>query len=265
MEFEAAGLTDKGQVREQNEDAILVDCELGLFAVADGCGGHAAGEVASKQVVTTLSEQAGSLALQGEPKSAPESASESAKERRDLLSRLGEVVHAASSTIYERGQAAPHLLGMATTATVLLVRGRHGYLAHVGDTRLYCLRNGALKQLTEDHTLAAEMVKRGVLQPEEIRTWAYRNALQRALGHHHQVQVDTKLFDIEEADILLLCSDGLHGSIGDEEIRQLLGLMGGQEGPMQVARRLVQAANDAGGVDNASVVIVRCGPRSPAE
>ncbi len=248
MQFEAAGFTDKGQVREQNEDAILVDT-LGLFAVADGCGGHAAGEVASTQVMTTLKEQASPLlqtALSAE-----------VEERQRLREQLGEAVRAASSTIYHRGQATPQLLGMATTATVLLLHGDHGYVAHVGDTRLYCLREGKLKQLTEDHTLAAEMVKRGVLQPEEIRTWAYRNALQRALGHHQQVQVDTEVFAVEERDILLICSDGLHGAIEDEEIRKHLELVE-TEGVLRAAQRLVEAANEAGGPDNASAVVVHC-------
>jgi serine/threonine protein phosphatase PrpC len=250
MQFEAAGFTDKGQVREQNEDAILVDAERGLFVVADGCGGHAAGEVASSQVVETLRSLAGPLAGAGLD-----------GERRRVLDLLGAAVHSASSTIYERGQATPQLLGMATTATVLLLRGGCAYVAHVGDTRLYRARDGRLLQLTDDHTLAAEMVKRGVLQPEEIRTWAYRNALQRALGHHQQVQVDTYLFEVEETDILLLCSDGLHGAVEDEEIFRHLKLCD-ERGALQTAQRLVELANEAGGVDNASAVVVRLLPRA---
>lgn len=248
MPLEAAGCTDKGRVRDQNEDTILVDVEHRLFAVADGCGGHAAGEVASSQVVEILAQRARPLGLAEAPREP--------RERAALLQQLGEEIHQAGVAIYERGQAEPQFAGMATTATVLLVRGDGGYVAHIGDSRLYCLREGQLLQLTKDHTLAAEMVRRGLMEPLDIKTWVYRNTLQRALGHIQQAQIDTILIDLQPADVLLLCSDGLHGLLEDEQIRRELGRIA-ERGCDGTARQLVDLANEYGGTDNVSAVVIR--------
>lgn len=232
MNVIVAAKTDVGQVREGNEDSYLVNDPL--FAVADGMGGHLAGDVASSTAVEVI-----------ESKSSEVSA--------DDPETLAGVLRSANQAIWEKAAADASLRGMGTTCTLVLLDGSRVHIAHVGDSRLYLMRNGDLRQLTEDHTLVARMVKEGRLRAEDAERHPQRSIITRALGVDAEVAVDLDTLDLEEGDRLLLCSDGLssmidHGSIGD--------VLRNEGDPQAAANALVALANDAGGEDNITVVLL---------
>mgnify|MGYP006272656835 CR=1 FL=1 len=229
---ETGACTDVGRLRQSNEDALLLSEPV--FAVADGMGGARAGEVASAMAVAALhgyngGEQGLALAIE------------------DVNARI----HAAS-------QADPSLLGMGTTITAAMVDGPSLVLAHVGDSRAYLLRAGRLQQLTDDHSLVGELVRRGALSPAEAERHPQRSVITRALGADAQVDVDVLRIPLEDGDLLLLCSDGLTGMVGDAELARLLRGGGRLD---ELARACVAAANSAGGEDNVTVVLFRIGTR----
>jgi serine/threonine protein phosphatase PrpC len=240
--------TDIGRVRTHNEDNFLVDSRLGLFVVADGMGGHAAGEIASalavRQLHDILCESEGTLSrfVKGEVSA------------KDILSLLSTAVQRASSRIHEQALADGTKRGMGTTLSALLFLGDRGFVAHVGDSRIYLLRNGRISQITDDHTVINELVKRGKLSREQIDRVAQKNAITRAVGVYERVEVDTLLVETAPGDSFLLCSDGLHGYFGVEEemIPYLEPSMG-----EQCAAAIVAVANERGGKDNITAVIVR--------
>jgi len=240
--------TDVGRVRAHNEDNFLVDSRLGLFVVADGMGGHAAGEIASalavRQLHDILCESSDTLTrfTKGEV---------SAKE---ILALLSTAVQRASSRIHEQALSDGSKRGMGTTLSALLFLGDRGFVAHVGDSRIYLLRNGRISQITDDHTVINELVKRGKLTREQIDRVAQKNAITRAVGVYERVEVDTLLVETAPGDAFLLCSDGLHGYFNAEEdlIPYLEESMG-----EQCAAAIVAVANDRGGKDNITAVIVR--------
>ena len=196
--------TSVGRVRDHNEDAYLVDEALGLFAVADGMGGHAAGEVASKLALETVQR----VVSEGRAKIDNYRRDQGSREaRRVLLEMIEEAAHAACAAVHEAGKQDERLRGMGTTLCLLVIAGAHGFIAHVGDSRIYLVRGEKTHQLTQDHNLQNELLKRGKLTPEQIAQVKQKNALTRAIGVYASVEVDTLDFGIVPGDRLLLCSD----------------------------------------------------------
>jgi serine/threonine protein phosphatase PrpC len=234
MKLVAGARSDVGLVRQgkPNEDSYLM--EEPIFAVADGMGGHIAGDVASSTAVEVIAGSAGA-ADAGDPSS------------------LAALVRRANSAIWEKAQADPSLRGMGTTCTLMMIEDSTAHVAHVGDSRAYLLRGSELSQLTEDHTLVGRMVREGRLTPDEAEHHPQRNIITRVLGVDSDVQVDIYSFDLVAGDRLLLCSDGLSSMLDAETIRQALA----QEGDAQrAADKLVELANNAGGEDNITVVVL---------
>jgi protein phosphatase len=224
----AAVATDIGRVREANEDSYVVDDPM--YAVADGMGGHRGGEVASRIAVETLEElfHAGGIAL-------------------------AEQVQQANRNVFERSSTDRSVAGMGTTLTAAVVEGNTIRLAHVGDSRAYLLRDGALRMLTDDHTLVNRMVKEGEITEREAERHPQRSVLTRALGVEGSVQVDQATVDVFPGDRVLLCTDGLTSMVGDDAIARILI---DEPDPRRAAELLVMAANEAGGVDNTTVVLL---------
>lgn len=249
MNMASSGLSDVGRKRQHNEDAFLSDDDLGLYVVCDGMGGHAAGEVASARAIEVIRESIAErrsilAALGSDP---------SAANRAAAVTLVETSIQQACAEIYRMAQADAARRGMGTTCVTLVIAGEKAVVGHVGDSRIYLLRNGELHQLTEDHTLIQAQLKQGVITPEEAAASPYRNVITRAVGIQESVQVDTLLTDVLPGDLFLLCSDGLHGYLAESEGPQLLD---GDELP-ELARRLVELANDRGGKDNVTAVVVR--------
>jgi protein phosphatase len=228
MRFDVGVVTDIGQVRERNEDSFLIDPPL--YAVADGMGGHRGGEVASELALETVE----ALASAGE-------------------GGLGDQVREANRAVFERSMTDRAVSGMGTTLTAVTVDDEGAHLAHVGDSRAYLLRAGALRQLTEDHTLVNRMVKAGEISAEEAEVHPHRNVVTRALGTEPNVQVDEEDVPLLDGDRLLLCSDGLTNMVTTDQIQAILEA---NPSAQDAATRLVRAANRAGGVDNITVIVV---------
>ncbi len=251
MRFTSAGLTDVGLQRPHNEDAFLVLDEERLTCVADGMGGHASGEVASRIAVEELAEffrltgrdEEATWPFREEPSLAPE-------ENRVLCA-----VRLANQRIVERAASDERLAGMGTTlvAAHLLPARDEVIVAHVGDSRAYLWRRGALRQLTEDHSLLNDLLRTRPLTPEEIAAFPHKNVIVRALGMKDRVEVDLRRERLEPGDVLLLCCDGLTGMVTDAEIGELIRRH--RADPRLAARALVDAANAAGGADNVTCVL----------
>ncbi len=228
-----ASSTHTGKVRRTNEDSYLDDPPL--FAVADGMGGARAGEVASRLAIDTFREL---QPIAGE----------------DAEARLRRVILEANRRVLERSQSDPSAAGMGSTVTSALLDGDRVVLGHVGDSRAYLLRDDVLQQLSHDHSLVAELERAGRLTHEEAAVHPQRSVITRALGATPELEVDTSVVQVRPGDIVLLCSDGLSGLVGDDAIA---GLIGGEGSLEDGVRRLVRAANDAGGDDNVTAVAFR--------
>ena len=241
--IDVAKSTDVGQVREINEDFLLVDESLGLYVVCDGMGGHASGEVASRLAAETVREVVASVPLPGEMDTA------------GLDALIRRAVTEANRRVHALGQQAGSRRGMGTTCTALLVRGLRAAMAHVGDSRLYVKRGESVHLMSQDHTFIAEAVRQGVIKPEDIQPdMPHANIVTRAVGPKPSVLVDTLVFDLLPGDTLLLCSDGLHQYFMDNgELAQRLD----SEELESVARLLVGTANERGGDDNISALVLR--------
>ena len=223
--------TDIGLVRTNNEDSYLTDPHRSLAIVADGMGGHAGGEVASKIAVDTISEQ-----LKGGDSVWPFGRAQRERER------IVEAIRLANRRVREAAQQDNSLAGMGTTVVVLWIRGRRAHVAHVGDSRIYRYRKGGLVQLTRDHSWPSEEA-------------AMRNVLTRAIGPEDKVEIDHRLLEVEAGDVFLLCSDGLTRPVGDEGIvRALRECKDGE----QASQRLVELAKENGAPDNVTVVLAYC-------
>lgn len=229
MRVRVGATTDVGVTRDQNEDAYLVRAPI--YAVADGMGGHQGGEVASRLALEIVDRRS----------------------RDDHEVDLGAAVRDANREVLERASGDADLSGMGTTLTLLRVEGPRVRLAHVGDSRAYLLRDDELRQLTDDHTLVNRMVKEGKLTESEARIHPHRSILTRALGVDGDLEVDVFTVDVDLGDRLLLCSDGLTSTVGDEEIR---GILTAQRDPEAACDELVAAANRGGGPDNITVVVL---------
>ncbi|RYF09189.1 MAG: Stp1/IreP family PP2C-type Ser/Thr phosphatase [Deltaproteobacteria bacterium] len=247
MLIRAASQSDVGQVREQNEDSLLVREDLGLFVVADGMGGHVGGKMASSLAVETIATQLAACVDQlDEP---PQTSLDASVVPR----LLANAVRAACSTIYERAQAEPALHGMGTTVTALLIHHERAFIAHVGDSRCYVQRGERIMQVTDDHSLVNEQIKAGLLSREQARQSRLKNIITRSVGFERDVAVDTFTLAIRPDDRFLLCSDGLINMVDDQEIGATLAA----HSLDTVPQRLVEMANARGGDDNITVVCVQ--------
>ncbi len=246
--------TDVGKVRNHNEDNFLVDKKLSLFIVADGMGGHAAGEVASAIAVRTVHEE---VRREKELLDDYASGATGANKvtRKDIVALIEHAVQRACSKIHADALADPNKRGMGTTLSALLAVGDQGFIAHVGDSRIYLLRGGQVQQVTEDHTVLNELIKRGKLTREQIDKVQQKNAITRAVGVYERVEVDTLVLDFIPGDILVLASDGLHGYLETaDELKTALLLEGGES-----VKALIELANGRGGKDNITTVVVKVG------
>jgi len=245
--------TDVGRVREHNEDNFLVDKKLQLFIVADGMGGHAAGEVASALAVRTIHEE-----IKRERQLLTDYVAGARGGARvtanDVTGLLDHALQRACSRIHEEAQGDANKRGMGTTLSALLVLGHQGFIAHVGDSRIYLARGGRINQITEDHTVFNELIRRGKLTQEQIEKVAQKNAITRAVGVYERVDVDTLVIEVLPGDQFLLATDGLTGYLDDaEELRPHLAATEGDT----ATKGLVNVANSRGGKDNITVVLVR--------
>jgi len=241
MKARAFGLSDVGRCRESNEDNYLCEPSLGLYAVADGMGGHAAGEIASQLAVDALIE---TIAGNG-----------AGRLESDATERLREAVTEANRRICESIETHDEQRGMGTTVVVVLAQDDQAFIGHVGDSRAYLFRNGELSRLTMDHSWVSEQVRAGLLTDDAAKHHPMRNIVTRALGSRAQVLVDLRENEMQPGDLYLLCSDGLNAMLGDEEIRDTLNSRA--DDPEGACRALVDSANARGGEDNTTVVIVR--------
>ncbi len=244
--------TDVGRQREHNEDSYLVEPRLGLFIVADGMGGHAAGEVASQMAVKEVARVLrGNSDVFDRYRDSPDD-----EAREEILHVLEHSVQSACSTIFHRSQQESDKRGMGTTCTVMIFVRDRVFVAHVGDSRLYLLRDKQVHQLTEDHSLVNELVRRGRLKREEIDSSPYakfKNAVTRAVGAYETVEVEAADYEVVVGDQFLLCSDGLHAYLEPKDMPQLLSA----EDIADVPRTLVDLANSGGGHDNITAIVVR--------
>jgi serine/threonine protein phosphatase PrpC/CRP-like cAMP-binding protein len=264
MELSFAAATDVGRQRDHNEDNFLIDKKLRLFMVADGMGGHAAGEVASSIAVHEIRDvvNASRDLIDRYRVDHP------AVQAYEVLQVLEHAVQTACSVVHARAQAEADKRGMGTTATVLLVAGAgdhlRGFIAHVGDSRVYLARQSQCHVLTEDHSLMNELVRRGKLNREQIESSPYKqykNAVTRAVGVYGSVEVDTFDFDILPGDRFLICSDGMYAYVDDGSLPQQLA-----DGDVKdVPKKLVDHANARGGHDNITAVVLRVGEAATAE
>jgi PPM family protein phosphatase len=227
--------TDTGRVRKGNEDSYLV--EEPLFAVADGMGGHLAGDVASSTAVDVITNR-----LSDADAANPET--------------LAQMLREANSAIFSRAEDDNSLHGMGTTCTLLMLDDGRAHIAHVGDSRAYLFRDGSLEQLTEDHTLVGRMVREGRLTEQEAERHPQRSIITRALGVDSEVDVDLSTVNLEDGDRVLICSDGLSSMISNDDIAAVLRK---EQDPQTAADRLVDLALDAGGEDNVTVVVLAIG------
>jgi protein phosphatase len=236
MNINVGAKSDVGKMREDNQDSYLADEPV--FAVADGVGGHLGGDVASATAIRVIQEGTSDGA------------------RPD---QLEELLHKVNSAIWERSQSSPHLRGMGTTCTLVLLENGSAHFAHVGDSRAYLYRANELSQVTEDHNLVGKMLSEGRLSREEAAHHPQRNIITRALGLDPNVDVDLLTLEVVEGDRLVICSDGLSSMIEEELLADVLSR---EKDPQAAAEQLVEAANDAGGEDNITVVLIDIGDES---
>jgi len=231
----AALRTDIGRVRKQNEDAAWLDEERGIYVVADGMGGHLAGEVASAMAIDAVKRMA---------------------ENNDIASiaLLRETVSAAHEAISARARENQNCSGMGTTISAMWRGGHYMYIAHVGDSRIYRLRHGKLEQITQDHSLVEELVRARIITRAEARNHPRRNIITRALGTSGENAPDLLAADMEKGDLWLLCTDGLTGMVDDEQIELVLS---GRDSLDHMADTLIKMALAAGGRDNVTLILCR--------
>jgi serine/threonine protein phosphatase PrpC len=230
--------SDPGRVRASNEDSCVANGKSGLFLVADGMGGHAAGEIASQIAASAVEEVI--------------SGREAGSNIEDLLQLA---VEKANARVYETQRLKPAYRGMGSTLTALAFTDNRYYIAQVGDSRAYLLRDKTLSQLTRDHSLVWPLFEGGILSKDDIARHPQKNLITRSIGTHPEVEADLQSGSALEGDIYLLCSDGLTDVLSDSDILHILRRAGGD--PQELSDLLVSAANSGGGPDNVTVVVVR--------
>lgn len=239
MHVTCAAGTDKGVVRSANEDYHLMQLDRGIFIVADGMGGHAAGEVASEMAVRIIADELGSF--RGLPDA-------------DIASRLFKAIQQANGAIFRRTLVEHDKRGMGTTATAMILFPRRYLIAQVGDSRAYLFRQGTFHQITKDHSYVQEQVDAGLLTPDQARVHPYSNVITRCVGASGDVIPDIYFGGLEKGDVLLLASDGLTGMLEDEQLHRILTSDGA---PQHWVDRMIAEANRRGGLDNITAIVVR--------
>jgi protein phosphatase len=245
-----SSLTDPGRVRDHNEDCIESRPDIGLFVLADGMGGYNAGEVASGMATSLISD---GLQESWVPRDVERMHRDDAKALSDRL--IKEQIARANSAIFTTSQNNPECAGMGTTLVVTLFFDNFLTVAHIGDSRLYRLRGESMEQVTRDHSLLQEQLDSGLITPEEAKLSQNKNLVTRALGIDPSVEPEVHIYETQPDDTYLLCSDGLSDMVEDEEIR--LTLITLKSNPNLTVQQLVQAANDNGGRDNISAMLIR--------
>jgi PPM family protein phosphatase len=235
--IECSARSDQGMVRASNEDSFIADSQSNTFLVADGMGGHAAGEVASQIAASTVSE----LLSERNPKSNME----------DVL-RLA--VQEANARVFETQRLKPEYRGMGSTLTVLICQADRYFLAHVGDSRAYRFRDSHLHQLTSDHSFVWPLYEKKLLTKKEISHHPKKNLITRSIGTQPEIEVDLQSDALLQGDVFLLCSDGLTDVLSDEDIQQILS--SGGKNPQEISEKLIKTANSGGGPDNITVVVI---------
>jgi len=230
-----AGMTDTGLVRKHNEDALDWDVDQGLALIADGMGGHNAGEVASRLAAETVMAKLRDVSTVLDEQ------------------RLSAVVAGTNEIIYHQAQVQPGCKKMGTTLVMLYLDQYRGFIAHVGDSRAYRLRDAQFTRLTEDHSLVRQLLEEGSISKDDALTSRYKNVITRALGVRQTCKPDIVTFDVEAGDIYLLCSDGLTDMLSDHEIRDVLVDL--RVCPEEAVAVLMDQANRAGGKDNISIIV----------
>ena len=249
LHIEAGARTDLGRVRKNNEDCYSIDPSLQLYVLSDGMGGEAHGEVASQLAVQTILTHC----RQAENSRTTPIFGEASPDVSERTNRLASAIHLANRKVFEAAASDPEQEGMGATIVAVWNEGQKLSLAHVGDSRAYLLRAGTMDQLTADHSLVAEKVRVGILTPQEADASELQSVLTRAVGTNNTVEVDTDEQVLLVGDFVLLCSDGLTRMVTDPEIAStLLTSASAQES----ADRLVDLANENGGVDNVSVIVL---------
>ena len=224
-------------VRTSNEDSCIANLRSGIFVVADGMGGHAAGEIASQIAASTVEE-----GLSGRQRGS---------NMEDLLQTA---VQKANSRVFETQRMKPEYRGMGSTLTVLTFLENRYYIAQVGDSRAYLFRDETLNQLTQDHSLVWPLFESGILAKEDLSRHPQKNLITRSIGTHSEVEADLQTGHVFEGDIFLLCSDGLTDVLSDQDISQIMSASDGD--PQEISEILVREANSGGGPDNVTVVVV---------
>jgi serine/threonine protein phosphatase PrpC len=247
--LEVATATDPGMVRSHNEDSIATDAEVGLAVLADGMGGYNAGEVASGIAVAMLTTEMKQALENHEPHSIDGSGETLAEKF------VRENSAKANAAIYQTAKSQPQYAGMGTTLVVALFFDNRMTVGHIGDSRLYRLRNDTFEQVTRDHSLLQEQIDSGMITKEQARYSQNKNLVTRAVGIDPDVETEIHTYNVEPGDIYLLCSDGLSDMVQDEDIHSTLSTL--QSNLPLAAKQLVQLANDSGGRDNISVILVR--------
>ncbi len=250
MKVVSVGLTDVGRKRSHNEDSFLIDDELQLYVVADGMGGHAGGGTASRIAVETIDRE---LRKARDSRDNPFVSTPNLQDS-PIPEALRNAVEKACLAIYTTAQDDPRLAGMGTTVISLVVRDNQAFFAHVGDSRAYLVRGPLIQQISEDHSLVNEQIKAGMITPEEAKHSRYKNIITRSVGFEEEVQVDVMGVVAEPGDVFLLCSDGLANMVEDRELHEAVQA---STSLAEVPKRLVDLANERGGDDNITVIVVQ--------
>ncbi len=255
--LEIASCTDPGMVRSHNEDSIASDPVNGLVVLADGMGGYNAGEVASGMATTVITTELQQLLAKVQPFDVDEESKAPVAVRM-----VREQVLKANTSIYQAAQSQSQYAGMGTTLVVCLFYDNRMLVAHLGDSRLYRLRGGKFEQVTRDHSLLQEQIDSGIITAEQAKHAQHKNLVTKALGIDASVDPEIREYDARPGDVYLLCSDGLCDMVEDDDIGMTLQALGGNL--KLAAQQLVQMANDNGGKDNVSVILVRVLREYPA-
>ncbi|SHH28709.1 protein phosphatase [Thermosyntropha lipolytica DSM 11003] len=234
--MKSIGISDQGLIRHRNEDSFFIRESQSLFVVCDGMGGHKAGHIASNLAIEIIARETENL------------------DRHELIKFIDEIIKKANRQIWEAGQNDPSCYEMGTTITAAIINENEMHIRHIGDSRLYIVRENRIRQVTRDHTLAEQMLEDGLLNAEELAHTSYNHILTRALGIEEEVQIDHYIESLLVGDIILLCTDGLTDMLADDEILEIVTEAG--ENLEQAAEKLVAEAIARGGYDNITLILI---------
>ncbi len=249
MKIESYGISNVGMKRNQNEDAYLINDEMGLYMVADGMGGHLGGEYASKLAVATVEQVMRALMYDPETTAIHGVNTDEASPGDQLTHAIQE----AGRRIHDQAMFDESLRGMGTTSVAAIFSTPNIYIANVGDSRAYYIREGKIQQITEDHSLVSEQVKAGMISANDARAHKLKNIITRSVGYQEEVDIDVLKKEVRPGDKILLCSDGLSNLVEDREIEEIVDKYDLQE----ACEKLINAANGRGGDDNITVVLLQ--------